>query len=329
MNHDLLTPVVLFAFNRPELTAQVFEAIRLAKPKVLFVIIDGPRAGNQSDRQLSDQVIKIVSQVDWACEVTYEIAETNMGIRKRFVTGLGDVFAKVDEAIIVEDDCLPNSSFFYFQQEMLSRYRDDPSVGLVCGFNPLGSISQLTDSHLFSSYSAVWGWGTWKRVWETYDSSASDWLTPKGRRAVYSQIRSSSARRFWSHNFNLVAKNSDYSTWDYQLIFNQMLHHRKNIFPKSSLVSNLGFSIDANHTMDVNHPLALITSEELRMPFTLNVPEVVSDEFDQMLEREVYNLSLPKYWLLNLIHTLPSEKLQRLVFRSILKIRSLISGQKE
>jgi hypothetical protein len=104
-----------------------------------------------------------------------------------------------------------------------------------------------------------------------------------------------------------------------------MFHHRKNIFPKSSLVSNLGFSIDANHTMDVNHPLALITSEELRMPFTLGVPEVVSDEFDQRLEREVYNLSLPKYWLLNIIHALPSEKLQRLVFRSILKIRSLFS----
>jgi len=321
----LHTPVVLFAFNRPDLTAQVFEVIRKAKPKKLFVIIDGPRSNNASDIKLSTEVKNIVSNVDWDCDVNYEIAEENMGIRNRFVSGLGSVFSKVEEAIIVEDDCLPDLSFFSFQQEMLAKYKDDSTIGLVCGFNPLGTSSAVSSSHFFSVFSSLWGWGTWKRVWDTYDPTAAQWLTRAGREAVDSCIKTKPARRFWGHNFDLVSRNPEYSTWDYQMVFNQMLNRRLNIFPRTSLVSNIGFSIDANHTMDVNHPLAFVRSQELTGSFADQVPKTLNEIFDHQLEKEMFNLSFLKYLALYVIHSLPSEKLQRRIFRSILKLRSFLN----
>ena len=325
MAFKLVTPVVLFAFNRPELTAKVFEVIRRAKPEKLFVVIDGPRANKTSDIKLSKEVLEIVSDVDWDCDVIYEVSETNLGIRKRFVSGLGSVFSKVEEAIIVEDDCLPNLSFFRFQQEMLTKYRADQSIGLVCGFNPLGSCPEVPSPYFFSVYSSVWGWGTWKRVWDTYDSNAEQWLTEAGREAVNSSIETKSAQRFWGHNFDLVSKNHDYSTWDYQMVFNQLVNRRLNIYPRTSLVSNIGFSIDANHTMDVNHPLALVKSEELSGSAKEDLPKVANRRFDRKLEQELYNQSFFKYVVLRTIHSLPSESLQGIVFRTILKVRNFLN----
>jgi hypothetical protein len=300
----------------------VFEVIRKAKPEQLFVIVDGPRANNPSDIRLSKEVVEIVSNVDWECDVRYEIAEENMGIRKRFVSGLGWVFSKVEEAIIVEDDCLPDLSFFSFQQEMLAKYKDDSTIGLVCGFNPLGTSSEVSSSYFFSVFSSVWGWGTWKRVWDTYDSAAAQWLTRSGREAVDSCIETKSARRFWGHNFDLVSRNPEYSTWDYQMVFNQMLNRRLNIFPRTSLVSNIGFSIDANHTMDVNHPLAFVESREFSGSFTDVVTKATNREFDLRLENELFDLPFWKYLALRLIHSLPSESLQRNIFRTILILKS-------
>lgn len=323
MNPTLTTPVVLFAFNRPELASRVFQVIREAKPTRLFVIIDGPRSGNSSDVNLSKRVIDIVSDVDWECDVSYEIAEENLGIRKRFVTGLQAVFSQVDEAIIVEDDCLPNQSFFTFQQEMLRRYRFDPSVGIVCGFNPLGQTANIKDSYFFSVFSSVWGWGTWKRVWDSYDPDAKQWLTPNGRNVVNSAIETKSAKRFWGHNFDLVSKNPEYSTWDYQMVFNQILNKRLNIFPRISLVSNIGFSIDANHTMDVNHPLASIKSEDLEALDSGNVLKIANKDFDRRLEKELFNLPYWKYLVIGTIHVIPSESWQRSIFRTILRVKAL------
>ena len=325
MASKLSTPVVLFAFNRPEQTAKVFEVIRKAKPEKLFVIIDGPRANNSSDTTLSKEVIEIVSKVDWDCDAVYEISETNMGIRKRFVSGLASVFSQVEEAIIVEDDCLPDLSFFSFQQEMLTKYRNDSSIGLVCGFNPLGASPEVISPYFFSVFSSVWGWGTWRRVWDTYDPNAEEWLTPGGREAVESCIETKSARRFWGHNFDLVSRNHEYSTWDYQMVLNQFINRRLNIFPRTSLVSNIGFSIDANHTMDVNHPLALVKSQELSGSLLHDVPKVANSRFDRRLEKELFHLPFFKYLALRAIHSLPSESLQRAIFRTILRIRLFLS----
>jgi hypothetical protein len=322
----LTTPVALFAFNRPELTSRVFQAIREAKPTKLFVILDGPRSGNAFDPALSKEVIEIVSNVDWDCDVSYEIAQENLGIRKRFVSGLEAVFSQVEEAIIVEDDCLPNPSFFTFQQEMLSRYRFDPSVGIVCGFNPLGEIPEIKNSYFFSVFSSVWGWGTWKRVWDSYDPDAKQWLTPRGRNAVNASIETKSAKRFWGHNFDLVSKNLEYSTWDYQMVFNQLLNNRLNIFPRTSLVSNIGFSIDANHTMDVNHRLAFVKSEPLGEIESHNVPKIANRDFDKRLERELFDLPYWKYLAIRMIHAIPRESWQRTIFRTILRLKALFKA---
>ncbi|WP_223209916.1 hypothetical protein [Picosynechococcus sp. NKBG042902] len=108
----LKTPVAFIIFNRPDLTQIVFNEIRKAQPKQLFVIADGPRTPEEQEKcQAARDVIK---QVDWDCEVFCNYADVNLGCRERVSSGITWVFEQVEEAIILEDDCVPAPSFFRF-----------------------------------------------------------------------------------------------------------------------------------------------------------------------------------------------------------------------
>lgn len=105
----LKTPVAFIIFNRPDLTQIVFNEIRKAQPKQLFVIADGPRTSEEQAKCQAAQ--DIIKQVDWDCEVFCNYSDINLGCRERVSSGITWVFEQVEEAIILEDDCFPSSSF--------------------------------------------------------------------------------------------------------------------------------------------------------------------------------------------------------------------------
>src|SRR5262245_27851901 len=129
------TPLAFLVFRRPQTTARVWEAIRQARPKTLLIVADGPRATHTGETELCAQVRAICDRVDWPCEVLRNYAETNLGCRQRVSSGLDWVFQTVEEAIILEDDCLPHPTLFSYCQELLERYRYDERVMLISGAN--------------------------------------------------------------------------------------------------------------------------------------------------------------------------------------------------
>jgi hypothetical protein len=132
---QLDTPVVFIIFNRTETTRKVFEQIALAKPKKLFVIADGHRISRENEFQACIDTRKIIDEVNWDCEVYKIYSDTNLGCKKRIVSGLNTVFETTEEAIILEDDCVPDQSFFPYCEALLERYRHDERVGIVSGNN--------------------------------------------------------------------------------------------------------------------------------------------------------------------------------------------------
>src|SRR4051794_25978263 len=122
------TPVAFLVFNRPETTRKVFEQIARARPGKLLVVADGPRRERTGEQELCRQVREVTEGVDWDCEVLTNYAEENMGCASRISSGIDWVFANVDEAIFLEDDCMPEPSFFRFCDEMLKRFRNDEQV---------------------------------------------------------------------------------------------------------------------------------------------------------------------------------------------------------
>ena len=244
-------PVAFFIFNRPALTHAVFERIRQFAPKTLLVIADGPR--DESERHLCEEARAVLKQVDWPCRVLKNFSNENLGCKKRMSSGLQWVFEQVEEAIILEDDCLPDPTFFSFCSHLLICYRDDPRVMHISGSCFLSQ--PCTDhSYWFSRHSDIWGWATWRRAFRHYDVSMSSW--PVGGKLRHSLIwRNPIERLYWTKKFD-DTRTGKIDTWDYQWHWKVYERNGRVIMPRTNLITNLGFGAFATHTRDPNVPAA-------------------------------------------------------------------------
>jgi hypothetical protein len=242
----LTTPVALFIFNRPDTTERVFEAVRQARPERLLIVADGPRDTRPGEAARCEATRAIVDRVDWECRVSTNYANANLGCKRRITSGLQWVFEQTEEAIILEDDCLPAPSFFSFCQTLLERYRHDERVLLIGGDNFLGARARNTDSYYFSKYTFIWGWASWRRALQRYDAEMKTWPAYLAAGRLHEDCSNSAERRYWQSRFN-AAYTGRVDTWDYQLLYACWYHRMLAIAPEKNLVSNIGFSPAATH----------------------------------------------------------------------------------
>jgi hypothetical protein len=260
----LMTPVVIMVFNRPEPTRRVFAAIAKAQPARLLVIADGPRLDQPGESEKCAEVQRVVSSVDWPCKVDTNFAAENMGCRKRVISGLNWAFSLVEEAIILEDDCLPDHSFFQYCAELLERYRENRQVGLISGFNFEGSFNH-SSSYYFTSLMSIWGWATWRRSWQQYDEHMKSWPETKKSGLLKRLFPSQRVVAYWENMFDKMYAGTGPNTWDYQWIFASFSRNWVNILPSTNLVQNIGFAQDATHTKK-SDPLAAIRADTMAFP---------------------------------------------------------------
>lgn len=261
------TPIAFFFFNRPELTRTVFQRIAAARPRTLLMVSDGPRRDRPGDEALVTECRTLRNQVDWPCDVLTDFADENLGCRRRVSSGLDWVFRTVSEAIVLEDDCLPDPSFFPFCEQLLERYRNNQRVASICGCNRHQGVTRTTKRHTpysyyFSRYFFAWGWASWRRVWENYDEKMRPWPTFRDRRQLKSVVDGLDEYHYWYRIFQKTF-HGEIDTWDYQMVFSCWLHNGLTIVPEVNLVSNLGHGRDATHTVGPDDLLANLATQPM------------------------------------------------------------------
>ena len=296
---SLNTPIVFIAFNRPRHTAKTFEVIRAQKPKTLLLISDGPRKGHPSDEQNCAAVRSILENIDWPCQVHRNYSDVNLGCKNRLNSGLNWVFETVEEAIILEDDCLPNDDFFVFCEAMLEKYRYDDGIMSITGNNFQDGIKRGDATYYFSKYNHIWGWATWRRSWEQNDQALSFWPEWKNSRAWELHTPYLAERRHWTKIFDQMYRN-EIDTWDHPWTCN--IWHRGGLVvtPNANLVTNIGFGPEGTHTL-AKTDLEGIPTQALG-PLThpkIVQQDIVADRyvFDHLLGGLNYQWH---WWLLNL-----------------------------
>lgn len=236
---DLRAPVLFLTFNRPNETAQTFEAIRRAKPKKLYLAADGPRVNRIQEAALCEEVRKVLSNVDWACEVKQLFRSENLGCQRAINEALDWFFENEEAGIIIEDDCLPHDSFFSFCDHYLEKYENDNNISMVCGSN---FYNENFDRDFISRMFSIWGWASWRQVWHNYRSA-----TVKN---VRSKELSFSEKVYHKLSLNLV-KSGKLDTWDVQFtvfLLNQM---QVAVIARQNLIKNIGFV--GSHSNDQQH----------------------------------------------------------------------------
>ncbi len=215
-----------------------------------------------------------------------------MGCKIRLSSGLDWVFDQTDRAIILEDDCVPEASFFPFCEEMLSRFSSDARIMQVCGTNVSPNHRAAGYSYYFSKFGPVWGWASWRRAWETYDVHMKEWP-----RVVMEKLY----LNFWEYpgeaEFRLDIYEKVYrgevDTWDLQWGFAKFLNSGLSIVPARNLIRNIGYGAGATHTKNADSPLANLTTDELQFPLT-HYPFVIRD---RKVELDFHNMMTPSNFL--------------------------------
>jgi hypothetical protein len=253
-------PVALIVFRRPDTTRRVLDAIRRARPRQLFVIADGPREGHPTDAEQCRATRDVIAEVDWDCDVRRNYAEENMGCQRRVATGLDWVFDQVDRAIILEDDCVPDPSFFSFCVEMLDRYESETHIMTVSG-NNFQPGRRTKYSYYFSRYMHCWGWATWQRAWHCFDVTMDQWPTVRDEDWLSEIFESPSAVSYWENILNQVFRDA-IDSWAYVWQYNIWMRGGLNVLPEENLVRNIGFGDGASHTRWGDSPANQVSSIE-------------------------------------------------------------------
>lgn len=261
--------ITFIIFNRPDTTKIVFEEIRRARPKRLFVIADGPRPERKGEAERCEEARRIIEEgVDWDCEVYKNFSQANQGCRNRPPSGLDWVFQHVEHSIILEDDCVPDPTFFPFCQELLARYLNDDRIMMISGDNFLFGKNRTPHSYYFSGIPHIWGWATWKRAWDKYDRDIQLWPSLREGSWMNDLFDSQEQVKVWTKSFEDIINGFD--TWDYQWALACLVNRGLCIMPSVNLISNIGFGPTATHTLKVEIGSKLPTE---KMLFPLRHPE--------------------------------------------------------
>lgn len=276
------TPVVLTIFNRPALTARVLDALRVVGPANLIVIADGPRADHPEDEPRCAATRALIDTIDWDCRLEKIYRTRNLGVGLNLARGIPEAFERVDAAIFIEDDTLPDPSFFPFCAAMLERYRDDERIAMVQGTNVAGKWRPDRSGYFFSRYGPLWGWAAWKRTWRDYDFELHFMDAPDFRSRILEQVGDPVFAAFLI-DLCEHTRPGYVEAWDTQITTQQILRGALCVVPAVNPIQNLGFGPDGSHTRQRFALGANLERHTIAFPLTPPAAVAPDDEYDRLL----------------------------------------------
>ena len=270
--------------------------LRAIRPNKLYVAADGPRAGHPTDAQRCAEVRAIVSTVDWPCKVLTLFRGTNLGCGAAVGGAISWLFEHEDRGIILEDDIVADPSFFPFCTELLERYRDDERVGIISGCNSTSGRVRPEDSYFFLRNLHMWGWATWRRVWQVVDLKMSDWNDHRSAGFIRTRYGAPWAtQQVWERHFDNTVNRRRTDVWDYQVCYSLWRHGMLSAAPSLNLIDNEGFGEGATHPEIAKSPW-MVASPPQPIGFPLSHPREVRihPEADTIVDRDAFGISLPK-----------------------------------
>lgn len=288
MSYSCSVPVLMIFFNRPDSFAQVFEKVREAKPSTLILAQDGPR--DKSDIPGIEACRKVVENIDWECNVIREYSEVNLGCGVRPKSAIDFALERFESVIILEDDCIPSSTFFPYCEELLEKYKNDDRIAYISGLNHFETWDCGNYDYFFSKAAAIWGWATWKRAWSRFYDYSVKGVNDEYRLKLYKQqvgnnyVAEQRIAALIKAN-KAAQKGEKLSYWDSQWGFAEYTQNMLAIVPRVNQICNIGVGVASTHAKNVKTTKYIKYKNTLFMPthefdFPLNHPDFCACDMD-------------------------------------------------
>lgn len=268
-------PLLVIAFNRPDLLAVLLDRLRQVRPTRVFVAVDGARPDRPGEGERVQACRDLLRGIDWECEVETLFQDRNLGCGLGVSTAITWFLGQVERGIILEDDIIPDPSFFPFCTELLDRYANDERVLAIsgCNFVPPSAQGHPMEAYRFSQIPHIWGWATWRRSWAQHRLDIAGWRTDLPPTRLWARAgRSLPGSIYWASTFELLARR-EVDTWDGQLVLAAMKSGQLTATSNVNLITNIGFGESATHTIedrDELQPVRPITLPTTAVPVALD-----------------------------------------------------------
>jgi hypothetical protein len=239
-------PVLILGYNRPYQTRKLVSSLRKIKPKNIFISLDGPK-NDLLDINKCYAVKNEIKKIDWNCKIRKKINKENLGCRQSVNSAISWFYKKNNFGIILEDDCIPNISFFVFCEKIDNKYKNNKKIFAISGSNFFNK--KITKDYFFSKYPHCWGWASWKRAWKYYDNRLNFWNKWKNSNSWYLFHNNNTERKYWNKIFDKT-KMKKIDSWAY--IWTCCVWKQKGltIIPKKNLIKNIGFGNNATNAIE-------------------------------------------------------------------------------
>ena len=278
-------PILFLVFNRYHTTLQVFETIKKERPKKLYISADGPRDDVDDDLKKCLEVRKIFEMIDWDCEVFTLFQDNNLWPYKSQIVGITWFFEHENEGVILEDDALPDKTFYMFCYSLLEKYRYDHRVSMISGCNFQQQNKHGNADYYFSKHTNTYGCAMWKRSWNHMDTNLVDWPDFLSAGGIDDLSNSNGVRRSYKEDFGNLYLNPKIGGWDYLFLFSSLKNGAVSIVPNVNLIKNIGFGPGATNDLNTDSAQSMLETFNINLP--LKHPSIISrnliaDEFESI-----------------------------------------------
>lgn len=294
MQYDV--PIVFITFRRKDKSLEVLSRIRQVQPRKLYLLSDAGR--NEEEQLLVDECRAALEQaVDWPCELIKLYTDKNKGCYGQIGLGAIEIFKIEKTAIFLEDDNLPEVSFFYFCNELLEKYKDDDRIMWICGTNYLERYEPEDDiDYIFTQHMLPCGWASWSHKFIKYYDGEFKGLTQKNlceiKKKYVNKRLFKRDKENWEKELYFLKTEERFRSWDYQMCFSIRLHDKLGIVPVVNQIRNIGVDNFSEHGGDSFNSIMTkrfcgMNSYPLIFPLKHPSTVIIDNQFEKLTDKIV------------------------------------------
>jgi len=245
-----LSPIAIFVYNRPDHTKRTIEALKkneLAAISDLFVFSDGPKDNNLSRSQVAEvrQYLKTISGFK-----SVKIIERleNQGLAKSIIAGVTEIVNIFGRVIVLEDDMITSQYFLQYMNEALDFYNNDDRVISIHAY--IYPIKEKLPETFFLRGADCWGWATWKRGWDLFESDGQKLLDELKSEKLIKEFNFSGSYPYVQMLQGQIAGRNN--SWAIRWYASAFLKNKLTLYPGKSLINNIGFDGSGTHCSGIS-----------------------------------------------------------------------------
>lgn len=290
-------PVAVIIFRRTDTLKRIFERLAVVEPTKVYLLAD---CGRTDEERIETDKCRSYAEslITWDCEIIKYYAEANRGVYKNIGEGAKWVFEREEKAIFIEDDNLPEVTFFRYAEELLEKYKDENKVLWICGTNYFSDMHEQY-SYAFTKHLLPCGWASWSHKFlKYYDGELQGLNNKKRKRAFfknyypkllsYVQYQSVLNEKYRKKHFG------KFLSWDYQMLWSVRSNDLYGIVPMRNQITNIGvdnFSIHGGNSMNNIMTDRFCEIESVPLSFPLVHPPKI--EISENIELKIGNIICP------------------------------------